>query len=85
MKNLVQELELLQFHYNCYKRSQLFWQSIEQDCPSTVIGVITDHKDSPKVGGGGEGGWERTNTPHELRTVLCFGFATVSRVENNVV
>ena len=48
-----------------------FWQRLVQNCPEVVIN--SDHMNSPKVGGTGM--LEYNDTPHELQTENCFGFA----------
>ena len=76
-------MKVLQFHFNDWRSSFKFWQRLEQNCPEDVILTNSDHMNSPKVGGGGK--VEFNDTPHDLRTKTCFGFAVGVRGETGKV
>ena len=73
IKRCVSQLKILEFHYNDWRSAFKFWQRLEENCPEDAILTNYDHMNSPTVGGGGK--VEFNDTPHELRTKTCFGFA----------
>ena len=83
IKRCVRQLKVLEFHYNDWRSGFKFWQRLERNCPEDVLLTNADHMNSPTVGGGGK--VEFNDTPHELRTKTCFGFAVGVRGEEGKV